>query len=143
MINAVLLLGLVAIVSFVNFYQASSSPSYGIFFAVRDGSTRTDPSSDDTKNIIDDSFHRCSYEKSCSKVAENVKTNKYKIIRCGEASSFEKHDRRIWHKGMEAHLEGLGKKHFYPCLGYQLACDIFCKFSASYGSTFALFYGIE
>ena len=104
--NAILTFALVTIFFFDNFYQASNSPNYGTFFAMREGFSRTDPSSDDTKNIIDESFHKCSNEKSCSKIAENVKIKKYKIVAVGEELSFENRDTRIWLKGMEGQQKG-------------------------------------
>ena len=86
-------------VSYINFYQASDSPNYGTFFAMTGSYARTDLSNDNTQNIIDENFHRCSNEKSCSKVAENVKTKKYKIIAIVQEFLFEKQDARIWKRG--------------------------------------------
>ena len=100
MVSAVLVLALVAI-SFINVYQASNGPNYGTFFTTKDGFARKDPSKDNVRNIIDKSFHKCSIEKSCCKVAENFRTNKYNIVAVGQELKFEKQDIRIWHKGMK------------------------------------------
>ena len=98
MTKAVLVLALVA-VSFINIYQASDSPNYGTFFAMRGGYARTDLSSDHTQNIINEIFHKCSNGKSCSKVAENVKTKIYKTVAVGQEFLLEKQNARIWNRG--------------------------------------------
>lgn len=102
MANAILVL-ILAATSFINFYQANNSINRGTFFMMRDHVAKADPSRDDakdTKNVIDESFHKCSKEKSCCKVAENVKSNKNGIVAVGEELPLEKQDARIWHKGM-------------------------------------------
>lgn len=99
MTKPILVVALAAIF-FINFYQASDSQNYGSFFMTRDDFANSDPSSDDTNNIIDESFHKCSNKKSCGKVAENFKTNKCKIVAVGQELPCEKQNTRIWHKGM-------------------------------------------
>ena len=89
-----------AVISFLSIYQASKSQSYGTFFAMRDVYTSTEASSGDNQNIIDESFHKCSNAKSCCKVAENIKTNEYKIVAVGQELPFLKRESRIWHKGI-------------------------------------------